>query len=481
VSARRWTFARRMALWYALTTTLLVTTILAVSIWALNQSAQRELDALTHEELDELLALFPTTDRTPLAFERLAAEFAAKHPANPMAWRVVDRSGEEWGTFGSEALLAQHESLPIERHRMVRLPNGRRWYADELAGGLTVGLLLDGSAQIEILRSYGARVIVLALLAALLSSAGGAILFKRVARSLRQVADHARSIQLADDESNLGFEGAPEEVREVVDALAEMLRNIRAASDRARLMTAGLAHELRSPIQNLLGEAEVALLKARTGDEYRHVLRSHIDELRDLAGVIDNLVTICGTEECTGGDSFEHFDFGSEAKLRLKREELRAARLDISVELSTSGALECTGDREALLLALRNVVQNAVEWSPEGGRVTVSLLGHASEIEILVDDQGPGVAAHERERIFEAFHRGTTQSGRRTGYGLGLALADRALSSQGGRIEVGDSPAGGARFRLIVPRSRGAVDPPTRSGEDADQSAGARYHAASPQ
>jgi two-component system osmolarity sensor histidine kinase EnvZ len=77
-----------------------------------------------------------------------------------------------------------------------------------------------------------------------------------------------------------------------------------------------------------------------------------------------------------------------------------------------------------------------------------------NELEIVVDDAGPGVPPEQRENIFRPFHRGPTAKGRRVGFGLGLALTHSAVRAQGGRIEVGDSPAGGARFRILLPLRR---------------------------
>jgi signal transduction histidine kinase len=90
--------------------------------------------------------------------------------------------------------------------------------------------------------------------------------------------------------------------------------------------------------------------------------------------------------------------------------------------------------------------------------VNVDLEGAANEVVITVDDAGPGVPVELREKIFEPFYRGPAARGGRIGYGLGLALARSAVDAQGGRIEVGTSPAGGARFRVVLPRQGRAED-----------------------
>jgi two-component system heavy metal sensor histidine kinase CusS len=239
-----------------------------------------------------------------------------------------------------------------------------------------------------------------------------------------------------------------------------MLVNIEREADKARLIVAGLAHELRSPIQNLLGEAEVTLLRQRSADEYRAVLVSHIDELRDLGRVVDNLVLLCASQDAVRGRDLESFDLGHEAELRLSKDRDRAEQEGLHLELSRIGDLSFHGDREALLLALRNLATNALKWSPPGGTVRVQLIGDGERVEILVDDAGPGVPPAFRERVFELFFQGPALHGKRAGYGLGLALTRTAVIAHGGSIRIEDAPGGGARFRVELPRAR-----PPRSQE----------------
>ena len=123
------------------------------------------------------------------------------------------------------------------------------------------------------------------------------------------------------------------------------------------------------------------------------------------------------------------------------------------------------GDREALLLALRNVVANAVQWSPENGVVSVEVERHPDRVSIRVTDAGPGIPPEEREALFEPFRRGASSraSGlRQGGYGLGLALARRAFEAEGGSVTIDDGARGGSCFRLELPTHE-----TTTNGEEA--------------
>jgi signal transduction histidine kinase len=229
---------------------------------------------------------------------------------------------------------------------------------------------------------------------------------------------------------------------------------VRAESERNRIFYASMAHELRSPIQNLVGETEVALFKTRESADYRRVLESNLDELRDLGDAIDNLVTICSERRPVDGNSdLEDFDLLDEARIRLGRERSQAERRGVELAVEGQGDLSVRGDREGLLRAVRNLAANAIQWSPAGSTVEVRLVGLDGAIEVTVDDAGPGVPLELREEIFRPFVRGPSLNGQRIGYGLGLAIVRSAVDSQGGTIEVGSAPQGGARFHVVLPRS----------------------------
>ena len=323
---------------------------------------------------------------------------------------------------------------------------------ERLGDGRQVALAIDGSVQVALLRRYWLFGAGLVAVASVISYAVAAGLSRRTSHLLELVAQRAASEDPAGLDRTLeDGRPLPDEIRAVAGALGERLDSIRSEHERAQLMTAGLAHELRSPLQNLLGEAEVALMRPREPAEYQRVLESQLEELRDLGRSIDNLVLLCAKEAPV--ERGETFDLGDEAALRLDRESLRALRGGVRVELECEGDLTVRGDREALLLALRNLVGNAVAWSPPDGLVRVAISGSAEGVEVVVDDEGPGIDPELGESAFEPFRRGSRSAAGRVGFGLGLALARTAVVMHGGRIAAERSPAGGARVRFLVPRA----------------------------
>lgn len=446
-----WSVSRRLTLWFAVTTSLLVGLAAGAGTWAVFLAVERELSALVFEELEEMRLRFTLGGGTRDDFRTIASDLQSQHPANPLSWTVCDgATGSEWLRLGNGPDPAFSATRGITREGHLRA--GWTSLSDELH----LGVAVDGSTQLRLAARFRTIATVLVLASAIAASLIGRLLGRRFAGQLQRVATDIRTVPALGSDVVVDAD-LPEEIGEIVRALRHMLENIQNEIEQSRLLTAGLAHELRSPIQNVLGAAEVALLRTRSEEAYREVLQRVIRELRELGRVVDNLVTLSASDDFRRQRIVEHFDLGLEARLRLEREQTLARDKGVDLELEAAAPLECRGDREAILLALRNLVTNAIDWTEPDGRVRVQLAALDGRVRILVDDAGPGVPAEERDRIFEPFYRGPRVNGRRIGYGLGLALARSAVESHGGTIAVEDSPLGGARFRIDLP-GRGSTD-----------------------
>lgn len=446
MNARPWSLERRIALWCTLVGVVFVTLLAVVGVVLVHHETRQELDAIASEELEEMIGAFANTAGTPDDFAAACHTLQLSHPDDSMAWRVWRRAdGTPWGTFGREHVRAL---LPAEPRAEPTLGRFLRWRSAALDEELEVGLLLEGGREVASERLFILVALSTVAGASVLSYAAGRALGRRVGRTLRETAERTRhavhAADLADSPADL-----PEEIIEVVTALRGALQRIREESDRARLLAAGLAHELRSPLQNLLTAGEVALLREREPAEYRAAIGRQLDDLRELARAVDNLVTLCAPPETRTRK--ESFDLAEQARLRLEPDLHRATQAGLQVVLDLPARLPFIGDRETIVLALRNLLANAIDWSPPGGRVELVARPAGANWEFEVDDQGPGVPPGDRERIFRPFERGAPRPDGRIGYGLGLALVRTVAEMHGGTVAVAMSPAGGARFTLTLP------------------------------
>ncbi|MCB9907419.1 MAG: hypothetical protein H6830_06860 [Planctomycetes bacterium] len=441
-----WSLANRLTLWFTVLTVLLVGMIAGVSTLFVLGATTREFDALAKEEIDELRAIF--RDR-PLEAEEMHKEANSLHTSHPgvrMAWRLWNKdTGKKWGEFGDTDLLPEAGKVPREPWIRLRQVPFENYQGAETIGPLWIDMLVDGRGRLFPLKKYGVIAGLILLGTGVLALSAGVVFGRKTAGLLEHIANQVHETSVG-DVPKWQEENPPVEIQLVAEALTKALARARDEQERSSFLIAGVAHELRSPIQNLLGETEVLLMRDRSTDEYKSILISHTEEIQDLAREIDNLVTLCAHKTNQGHASLETFDLREELRLRVPRELARAQRRDVHLKVELEGDLSVTGDREALLLAFRNLLGNAVSFSPPGSEVRLTVERQGDEIFVAVDDQGPGVPVDQRERIFEPFQRGKEAPGMRSGFGLGLALSREAIEAQGGTIRATESPLGGARF-----------------------------------
>ncbi|MDF1798754.1 MAG: HAMP domain-containing sensor histidine kinase [Planctomycetota bacterium] len=459
-----WSIRRRVSRWLLALVLLQAILVVVPAALLVSSSLDAELSSLLEEELAEfsssMLALELRGETDPGAYlEEFLAESSAEHPLYPMAIGIW-RSGERIAVAGSSDLVDHLPGFPRLLDQRVDDADWIAWRANQLEGGpggdTMLAVLIDGRAQAKDLGGFGLVMLAVVLVVAALGLGFSVLIAGRVSTLVGGLSVGVRHLLGGQGDGHLEGGDLPVEVLPFVAELREGIEELRVRTDRFRLMTAGLAHELRSPVQNLIGETEVALMKQRDERTDQALLTSNLDELRDLGDAIHNLLQLA-SEGDELSNAHERFDLGEEAAIRLGADLARARRKGVEVQLESTGDLGLEGDREGVLRAVRNLVANGVSWTPAGQRVEVRFEGLDGEVCVHVDDSGPGVPEALRESIFEPFFQGPVQDDRRAGYGLGLAMVRGAVLHQGGTVVVGESRLGGARFELRLPRVPGAL------------------------
>jgi len=239
-----------------------------------------------------------------------------------------------------------------------------------------------------------------------------------------------------------------DELTRLAATLDGLLDRIAASLRREQRFSAELSHELRTPVSRIVAEADLALRRERSGSEYRAALEVVLRNAKDVASTIEALVAASQQEAGLISGTADAYEAASKA---IGGCEHRASEHGISLELERPAApLRVGVDPELALRTLQPVVENAVRYGR--GHVRLSVARNGTRIVFLVVDDGPGVRADERERIFEAGQRGTAgQNGDGDGAGLGLALARRLARAASGDVEALPSDDGG-RFSVSLPR-----------------------------
>jgi two-component system, OmpR family, sensor kinase len=278
---------------------------------------------------------------------------------------------------------------------------------------------------------------------ALLVPVLGLIVWLAVGRALQPLQRLARAVKTrrVNAVEPLSAERLPDEVRPLVDSLNDLLARLSAALDRERAFMADAAHELRTPLTALhlqLGE----LARASTESERAEAMGRLSEGMQRAIRLVEQMLALARQEPRADPT---HTRFALDELGREIVAELvplaDARRIDLG--MSEAQAVFVRGEREAVATLIRNLVDNAVRYTPAGGRVDVSVERSAAlpaQALVRVVDNGPGIARAERERVFDRFYRrpGTRQPGS----GLGLAIVKAIAVAHGATVELGDGADG---------------------------------------
>jgi two-component system, OmpR family, heavy metal sensor histidine kinase CusS len=275
-------------------------------------------------------------------------------------------------------------------------------------------------------------------------------------RPVEEMAATARRISSMNLRERIRAEGYPFELAALAATFNKMLAGLEDSFERISRFSADIAHDLRTPVNNIRGEAEVALARARTVDEYRDVLGSCLEEAVRLSNLIGDLLFLARAESPLALLNRERTDVAQ--LLSRVREYYEASAADAGVSLTSTCPSEpvlAAIDQSLIQRALSNLVSNAVAHTPSGGSIIMSAKTDRSNLRIEVSDTGIGIPAEALPRVFDRFFRiDTSRSQMFGGTGLGLAIVQSITLLHGGNVQIASEPGAGTRVTLSVPVSQ---------------------------
>jgi signal transduction histidine kinase len=288
----------------------------------------------------------------------------------------------------------------------------------------------------------------------LLAIAGARWLTHRATARIDAVIAAAARMSAEDLGERLPVTGTGDELDALASALNALFARIDGGIAAQRQFAADASHELRSPLTVLSSTLEVARRRPRSPAEWEDLADRTLDEVRRMSALVEALLQLA---RASGGVKRTRVELMARLDGPVQRWAEAAARAEVKLAFAGPDELVAQVDPDALEIAIGNLVSNAVAYSPPGGTVTLQVHGEGQGLEVTVDDQGPGIPAGERERIFAPFVRATAPTADRTqgraGLGLGLAIARRIVEGHAGTLTVGEAPGGGARFTIRLTRS----------------------------
>jgi two-component system, OmpR family, heavy metal sensor histidine kinase CusS len=240
----------------------------------------------------------------------------------------------------------------------------------------------------------------------------------------------------------------PRELKPLAIAFDDMLKRLDDSFTRLSQFSADLAHELRTPIANMIGEAQVALTRDRTADEYRETVESTVGECERLSRIVDNLLFVARVDAAREPIARKRFD------ARKAAEKIAAFYQTIAEErhvtISCSGEGQIYADPDLFERAVGNLLDNALRFTPENGSIQIALSERSGDFEVAVSDTGCGIAAEHLPRVFDRFYRAESSRGS-DGAGLGLALVKSIVDLHGGSASIHSEIGHGTTVKLIFP------------------------------
>lgn len=286
-------------------------------------------------------------------------------------------------------------------------------------------------------------------LAALLTAALGWVATRAGLRPLRQVTQLATRLSASSLGERLPEGSVPAEIDTLATAFNAMLARLEDAFRRLSDFSSDIAHELRTPLSNLMTQTQVALTRVRSAEEYREVLASNLEEYERLARMIGDMLFLAQADNSLIAPRREEIDLGREVTRLLEFYEALAA--DSGVGLEAVGAAHAAADRLMLQRALSNLISNAIRHTAVGGVVTVRLEEEAGGAALSIENPGE-IPAEHLPRLFDRFYTGDpARRASGEGAGLGLAITQSIVIAHGGRINA-ESAGGTTRFRIFLPR-----------------------------
>ncbi len=272
-------------------------------------------------------------------------------------------------------------------------------------------------------------------------------------RPVEQMTNTARHISSTNLHERILPDGYPVELASLADTFNQMLDRLEESFGRISRFSADIAHDLRTPVNNIRGEAEVALARARSADEYRDVIGSCLEEAVRLSDLIGDLLFLARAESPL---THLHRETVNVAELLSGvREYYEASATDSGVSLTTMvdpKPVMAELDRTLVQRAVGNLVSNALAHTPPGGAVVLGTNADFSTIRIHVSDTGVGIPAEALPKVFDRFFRvDSSRSQGSGGTGLGLSIVQSIAQLHGGNVEISSQPGQGTRVTLRMP------------------------------
>lgn len=457
----------RMTAWYAGTAFLLILVTTSFLYWALATNLDSENRRILANTATDLHFLLQASTDLNVAQHVLAS--SDRTFAQPQAiWvRIVTSDGqtqlETKGMDGELPISAFPAPASIKPGRdiirEIETRSGQLFQvlstriSDQRSGtGRVLQIAMDRSDARLLLIHYRERLLLVLTISLALCSAVGYAIARSGMRPIARIIKTAEKIGSSTLHERIDAAGLPAELLSLADTFNGMLDRLQESFAQISQFSADVAHELRTPVNNLRGEIEVAMGKVRSEEEYRDVLGSALEECVRISRVIQSLLFLARAETAGESPQLERIDVRPEIAAVIEFYEPTAAEAGVRLSVEGAGELFAAFDRTLFQQAIGNLVANAIAHTPRGGHVLVQAGRDGQLLRIEVADTGRGIPAEHLPHVFTRFYRADrARSGVGDNLGLGLAVVRSIAALHGGGVTIESEVGVGTRVVLRTP------------------------------
>jgi two-component system heavy metal sensor histidine kinase CusS len=334
--------------------------------------------------------------------------------------------------------------------------------------GHVIQVAFDRTFEEKLLQRYRINLGLVLLAALVVCSIVGYQIARRGLQPLARIATTAREIRSSNLQKRIATARLPAEVHALAVTFNDMLDRLEKSFTRLAQFSADIAHELRTPVHNLRGEAEVALQSFRTVEEYREVISSCLEEYARLTRLIESLLFLARAENPETQIAREPVEVAPELEVAREFYDGLAAEAGVTLRVEAANGLAAPLDRALFRQAISNLLANAIAHTPAHGQVTLRAETQDNDLVVAVSDTGVGIPPEHLPHIFDRFYRADrarTNSAERVG--LGLAIVRSIAMLHGGSASASSSAGQGTRVSLRFPLAVPTLHPASNASDSA--------------
>lgn len=463
----RMSLATRLTMWYAGTAFVIALIAIGSLYVLLERSLEKEARLTLLDRLQDVqLVLRSSRGGSTTDLQDEFAEEASDRREVPIFYRVLEFDGTPHSETAGLSGVIDPEILPLPgrdddspqvialhgvnevpfRATAVRVPGTGNSQEE-----MVVQAAMDVSWMEKLLQSYRQRLWI-ALAGVLIASViGGYEIARRGMRPIREIAQTARRVGSDALAPRLAAAEMPGEVASVAHEFNAMLERLKFSFDRLERFSADIAHELRTPVNNIRSATQIVLSRPRSGDEYRDTIENISEELDRLIRIIESLLFLARAEDPKHRIRTERLNLAHELQIVREFYEIAASEAGVSLRVE-SPQVEANLDRTLFQRAVGNLIQNAIVHTPQGGSVTLRAARANGHLEVSVRDSGCGVEQKHLPHLFDRLYRvDADRSTKLGGAGLGLAIVKSIVHSHGGSVDIASEVGKGTCVTLQFP------------------------------